>query len=62
MLLVKLHTICYFMNKYGKGKIKDIAGKILKFFTYTIYIQFFMVTYLDFADSSLMKILNVRYI
>jgi hypothetical protein len=57
-----LNNLFYFLNKYSKGKVKDLAVKVLKFFNHTIYIQFATLTYVDFSNSAIIKILNVRFI
>ncbi len=62
MLLFIMNAILYMINKYANCKIKNLTDRILNLFYNTLYIQFIMLTYIDFADGALIKIKNVRFI
>lgn len=62
VIIVTLNCIIYCISRYSRGKINEIASKVLRYFKYTIYIQYFILIYLDITYNSLRKLVNVRYI
>jgi hypothetical protein len=60
-IVISQNVIIYLFCRYGKGKVKEKATKILKYFKYTIYIQIYITTYLNIIDTSISKLTNVIY-
>jgi hypothetical protein len=50
----------YLLSRYTRGKLKDITSKVLKYFKFTIYIQFYMIGYLDVCYTAIYKLINVK--
>ncbi len=57
-----MNFLTYCLSKYGGGKLKTIGTKALDYFRSTVYIQLFMVNYLDLTFYAILKLINVIYI
>lgn len=60
-IIVAFNCIICSISRYRSGKVKEIASKLLRYFKYTLYIQFYMMMYLDITYYSLNKLMTVRY-
>jgi hypothetical protein len=60
--IVIVNILAYYITRYGKGKLKELGKKILKYFEYNIYIQIYMLTYLDITYKAISKLIHVRFI
>jgi hypothetical protein len=57
-----LNISFYIIVKYGRGKLQGYVNKALQFIKYTIYIQLYMITYLDLSYNSISKLVQVIFI
>lgn len=62
MIILLFNLLFYLAKWYGKGKLKDIGIKGMVYFKYNIYIQFYMLSYLDTCYNGALKLMNVRSI
>lgn len=56
------HMSTYIFTQYSKGKLESLGSKVLECYKYIVYIQLFMVFYIDIIYYSTLKVVNVRYI
>lgn len=61
-LIIIFHSFLYLIIIYDKGKVKDKASKLIKVFRYGVYLQYFLMSYMDFTQSAVSKIVKVSYI
>ncbi len=54
-----MNLLIYCITRCAKGKLKELGNKILAYFKYNIYIQLYMITYLDIIFSAISKIVHV---
>jgi hypothetical protein len=57
-----LNILLYHILKFTRGKLQIYASKALQYFKYTVYIQFYMITYLDLSYNSISKLAQVIFI
>jgi hypothetical protein len=59
IMILMLNLILYLLKRYPRGKVKALGTRGVQYFSYTPYIQFFMIIYLDVSYYALNKISNV---